>query len=336
MDSMVVKVRQRRCRWQVLLLSVMLVLSGCSDREPQQANELALRGLYSGVVSADARFSLIGSVTHGGSLWQVDDNKRLYDWNHRQGEFSNLVAMDIDDNDKYAVTAASFDFVLWDMATGKALDFRRAPSEIMDLSLSANGQLLALGLTDQTAVLFDLKAGKIIQTLLHDSRVRKVDLNAQKGFLLTGDDSFVTTLWDINSGKMLHQLNLGNQPSVVTLSDDGKLAFSAAQLSKAIVWDTLTGQVKYTLASMDSILDRKATFTAARFIDKGQRLLTGTSSGKVMLWDMRTGSLDATWQLHRRNELKPVSVSVVSVASKGGVHHYALGSNGFLNILQGP
>ncbi|MFP8967348.1 WD40 repeat domain-containing protein [Pokkaliibacter sp. CJK22405] len=330
-------------RWRFLnnlglcaLTIVALGLAGCGERNPDQANEMAVQGLYSGALSPDGKYALIGSVAHGGSFWDIKSNERLYDWNHQAGVYSNLVAVDISANDARAITAENFDFVFWDATTGKALDFRRAPASIMDVSLAQDGKTAALGLENQTAVIFDVDAGKVTHSFVHDARVRKLDLNARAGLLLTADDSFNTYLWDLSTDTLRHKLSIGNQPSTVAISDNGALAFSAAQLSKAIVWDTVTGQVKYTLASMGSILDRKATFTAARFIDENQRLLTGTSSGKVMLWDMRTGSLEATWQLHRRNELKPVSVAVMSVASRGGIHHFAIGSNGFLDLLEGP
>lgn len=320
----------------LVAVSLLFGLMGCSDRKPEQANEVAVQGLYSGALAANGKFAVIGSIHHGGSLWQVETNERLFDWNLKADRYANLVAVDIDDEGRYAVTAEPWDLALWEVASGKPIDYRRAPAEILDVALSETGQLLAVGLDDRTAMLFDTEQGAPLQTFTHGGRVRAVALNQAKGLLLTGDDTYLSTLWDIKTGKKLHEVEIGNQATVTALSADGKLAFSASQLNKAVIWDTVTGQVKHTLASMSSGFERKATFTAARFIDQGQRLLTGTSSGRVWLWDTRTGVLEASWMLHHRETKKPVSVSVMSVSSLGANRHLALGSNGFVNQLSGP
>ena len=54
--------------------------------------ELAAQGIYAGALSEHSEFSLICSLNHGANLWRTNDRVRLFNWSHKSGEFSELVA----------------------------------------------------------------------------------------------------------------------------------------------------------------------------------------------------------------------------------------------------
>src|SRR5690606_38953982 len=69
-----------------LLATLLLAtLTACSGDEPRFTTEVAARHIHSASLSQDGEFALIGAEFHGGSLWQLADYERLFNWNHRQG-----------------------------------------------------------------------------------------------------------------------------------------------------------------------------------------------------------------------------------------------------------
>ena len=110
--------------------------------------------------------------------------------------------------------------------------------------------------------------------------------------------------------------------------------FSSGSLDKAVIWNTTTGQVKHSLSPRRRIFSSKrVSYLSARFSKNSDRLLTGTASGLVQLWDVRTGKELKAWRIHRRDPYGPVHAGVYAVGFGAG-QYYALASNGIMNVLR--
>lgn len=319
---------------QALLLSLaLLLLSGCdSAQRPENSYPLAAGGAYSASLSLDGRFAMIGSFEFGGHLWDLQGRERLYDWNHLQGGFSDLVASAFSPDSDFAVTATTTDLVLWQTHNGQPVWFWSSPGEILDMALSAQGDFALLGLANHTAVYFDVKNGGIQRTLRHPARVRSVALSQDGRFALTGADDYIARFWDLETETLISEQHFDNIVNRVALSPDGQLAFSAATLSSARLWDTRSGELIHSLSGDESFITRRLSHLAARFSADGRQLLTGTASGRVMLWDTETGKYLQSWRVEQRGRVGPVQTGVYAVgfSSRGKL---AIGSNGLLNEL---
>lgn len=318
------------------LIALLLLLTACgSGKTPSKSWENAVKGTYSASLSLDGKLSIIGSITHGGSLWTTNNNERRFNWNHDVGQSTNIIASGFSPDGLFALTADHQTMVLWDTTTGQAITFWTAPNEVMSVALTPSGNYALLGLEDYTAVLFDVKRGGIQRTFYHQDRVRSVALSANGELAISGSEDRTAKLWDVASGKELFSWDHEEEVVTVAIAADGEKALSVAKYDKAVIWNTSTGKALGNLPLTASSIKRGQTFTSARFSDDGALLLTGSSNRSVQLWDTRSLKELASWTVPKRDPWKPTSASIVAVSFSGkqGVY-YAIASNGFTHQLK--
>lgn len=320
----------------LLFAPFLLLLSACdSGQAPEQSWEFASKGTYSAALSSNGELAIIGSITHGGSLWATSKDQRKFDWNHRKGEYSNIIASGFSPDSLFALTADHQTMVLWDTSSGQALTFWTAPSEVLAVDLTPSGNYALLGLGDHSAVLFDVKRGGIQRSFYHEGRVRSVALSDNGELAVTGAADQTAKLWNLNSGQQLFSWQHDDEVILVTLSPQGDKAFSVAKYDKAVVWDTSTGKAIGQLPLTATAIKRGQAFTSARFSSDSKQLLTGNSDQLIQLWDVKTMTELARWTVPKRDAWKPTSASIVAVSfSSNSDQYYAISSNGFAHRLQ--
>ncbi len=320
------------------LLLTGLLLSGCGSSADSASESLALTeqgGAYSADLSPGGRYALVGAVNHGGSLWDLSQPARLYDWNHQPRTFSVLSAVDFSPEGRYALTANPQDLVLWNVETGASEGFWSSPGEILDAELSAQGNYALLGLANFEAVYFDIRQGGVRTSLRHPARVRSVALSSDERLALTGADDRIARLWDLESATELQRVELGNTVDSVALSPNGRLAFSAGSLDQARVWHTDSGEVLFNLSGDEHLFPRRLSYLSARFSANSDQLLAGRADGTVELWDLKRQQVLRRWKLDKRASYGPTSTGVIAVAfGQDGRSWLAVGSNGMVNWLQ--
>ncbi len=122
-------------------LALLLGLGACDGAsKPASSLEVADKGAFSAALSADGSYAVVGSLTHGGSLWDVDTGERRFNWNHRAGEYSPITSAAISPDAGYAITAADNSLVAWNTASGAALTFFSAPAQVLSLALGPQGE----------------------------------------------------------------------------------------------------------------------------------------------------------------------------------------------------
>lgn len=321
--------------FRVVCFGVMplLLMSGCDNtNKPDKWQEYAVRGAYSAALSKQSKYAFIGSFEHGGSLWEVNKAERLYDWNLKAGEFSVISTIAFSPLGNYAVTANQQKLALWDTRTGQSEGFWSSPAEILKMDLSLQGEFALLGLADHTAVYFDAKRGGVKRTFNHEGRVRSVALSDDSRLAITGSDAYKVKLWDVDSGKLLKEISLGNVVDTVALSVDKRYAFCSASLDQAVIWDLTSGDILHDLSKVRGFFQKRISYLSARFSPDSKQLLTGTASGLVQLWDVKSGAELDSWTIQRRKVYGPVYAGVYAVGF-GENKYYAIGSNGILNVL---
>jgi len=77
-----------------------------------------------------------------------------------------------------------------------------------------------------------------------------------------------------------------------------------------------------------------AAYTSARFSEDGSKLMTGTNSQLVQLWDVKSGEQLKRWRITKKEQWKPSSAAVLAVAFNSGGKYVAIGSSGLSYKLQ--
>ncbi len=318
----------------LLLLGISLLISACNQAtKPLQRLELASQGITGGALSDDGSLSVIGSVQHGGSLWRLTDNERLYNWNHSKDELSVFIAADIEASNNWAVTAEAHTLVLWDVNTGNAARFWTAPGEVLDVELAIGGTYALLGQADHNAVIFNIVKGGIVRTFKHEGRVRSVDLSGDGRLAITGSEDQSAVVWRVDNGEKVMTMQHQEEVQIVSISADGRYGFSAAKYDRAEIWDIAGGVSLVTIPLAKERIKRGLEITAARFSKDGEFLLLGYTNQKVELWKTNDLQKIKTWELTKRHVWQPSGVTVVDLAFQAQ-RYYALGSNGFIYLLE--
>lgn len=314
----------------VMAFLSLSVLTGCDSGKPASNTwKYAVQGALSGDISRDGKLALVGSIHHGGSLWDIAKNERLYNWNHKQGEYSTLRAVAISADGTAAATAEGDAIVLWDATTGKYKAFWKAPDVILSLCLSADGRFGLMGLRNNTASYFDLVRGGGVYTLSHQAEIRGIDLSVDGKWAITGSDDMQVKVWSLADGKEVFAYEHSNQIKTVAISADGKFAFSAAQREDAIIWDLKTKKPLSTLGY------HYENFTAARFSAKGEQLLLGTFQGQIYLVDTQTGKELKRWHSKEGKLLGGASSKSITAVAFGKQGEYlALASDGIMGLYK--
>lgn len=323
-------------RSPITIIFLSCILAACENAgEPDKSWENAAKGVYSAALSDDGKQSVIGSIYHGGSLWLTRQGERKFNWNHQQGQLSNIIASGFSPDGLFAITADHQTIALWDTISGANITFMSAPNEVMSAALSPNGNYALLGLEDYTAVLFDVKRGGIQRTFHHTDRVRSVALSADGSLAITGSEDYTARLWDINNGHLIFSWPHEGEVVTVAISPDGNKAFSVAKYDKAVVWNTESGKAIGELPLQKTAIRRGQAFTTARFSSDGKLLLTGNATRLVQLWETQTLNKVASWEVPKRDPWRPTAASIVAVSfSEKKNEFYAIASNGFTHLLK--
>ena len=323
----------------MLVLFLLQTLGACSDHEaPVSQYEHASQGVYAAALTNGGEKLVIGSINHGGSLWSTRDSERLYNWNHRQGEFSQITQIGFSEDQGFVVTAGPQDLVLWNAETGEGDALWSTYSEILDIAVLRDAEFVLMGLSDHSAKLFDLKNGGTRRIYHHQDQVNTVDVFKPGNIAVTGSNDRLVKIWALNPGKLsgeaqqpLHTLEHNEAVQIARLSPDGSLLFTMAQYDGARIWDPITGQLKLELGLGDFAKKRGTLIRSAQFSNDGKLLLTGTSDRIIRLWDVESGDVMRTWQTPKRNGMDPQGLSVLALAfnaeggysavTSDGVHH---------------
>jgi len=278
----------RRLKLFALITTICLIAS-CTNG-PETQFQLATQGLLSGALSHNAELAVIGSIHHGGSLWDLKSNERLFSWNHAAGELSSIRAASISGNGKYAVTTVEDNMVLWSTETGKSTQFWQAPNRIISITLNWDGSKALMGLRDGSVSYFNMNQGSSIHNFKHEAEVRSTGLSKDGLTGITGSDDKTAKVWDLKKGTLIYSMPLKNQIKNVAISASGELAFTTAQREDSIVWKTKTGDIKF------STPNRYTNYTASTFSEDENYLNVGTFQGEIKRWNIKSGKESGTWQ----------------------------------------
>ncbi|MFT4887809.1 MAG: WD40 repeat protein [Pseudohongiellaceae bacterium] len=299
----------------ILVSFISLVLQSCSfTDEPFGLFSTSVQGIFSAAYSADGNHVLAGSIQHGGSLWDVKNAERLFNWNHQAKLSSQITAVAFSPEGDFALTCDGSTLVLWDVASGEALRFFDAPSDILHVALSPSARTALLGLANGNAVLFDVQRGGIIKELEQGHRILSMALSANGAFALFGLDNRQAKFWDLQSMELINEIETQGRVQTVALSDDGRFGLLTVQHVDAVIWDmhkdTLHSKLNYSNRFFPSF----SSFVAARFSKDGTQLLTGNTTGAIELWSRADGKRLNRWITPAGSGVRPRIFPVVAVA----------------------
>lgn len=296
----------------ILLCATFLPACTPSAGEPLQRYQHSIEGSYAGDISNDGKWSVISSIHHGISVWDLEKNALVYQWSQQQSSSDNLVlAIDISNTNSHALTASRENFALWNMKTGKSEGYWKVrESNIRDIAVSNNGDHLLIGKGNGTVVHVTVDTGRRLEFLGHKEKINTLDMMPNGRVAMSGGNDFIAYVWDTVTGQIIYQFNHTSRVSKVALDPQGRFAFSANSMKSAHIWDLKTGKLISTLQGTK----RHEIFSSVSFSPDGKTLVTGAASSKVSVWDITTGKRIASWHVTPKEANRPTGAVVYSLA----------------------
>lgn len=318
----------------VSLLLLMGMMSACSDSSstPKQQIIHAVEGAYAANISNDGKFSIVSSIHHGLSFWDLEKQALKYSWSLSQDSADNLVlAADISDDNAHVVTANKTSFALWNTNTGESEGYWQVrESNIRDIAVSNQGNYVLIGKSNGTVVHVSIDTGRRLEFLGHQEKINSIDMLPNGRIAISGSNDFVAYVWDTESGQVIYRFNHPSRVTKVALDPKGHYAFTADSKKDAHIWDLKTGKKVSSL----QYFNRQEVFSSVQFSPKGDYLLTGAPSRKVSLWQLGTGIREKSWFVSPRKDIRPAGAVVYSVAFRDNNHILTESSAGFNELWQ--
>ncbi|MFQ3209296.1 MAG: WD40 repeat protein [Colwellia sp.] len=317
------------CNW-IFPVILLTTLAACKPitQEPLKRWQQSAQGAYAGQISSDAKFSVVSSIHHGLSVWDLTKNERLYRWSQEQNTSDNLVlSIDISDNASHVLTANRDNFALWNLQSGKSEGYWKVrESHIRDIAISNGGDYLLIGKSNGTVIHFAVDTGRRLEFLGHKEKINSVDMLPNGRVAISGGNDFTAYVWDTQSGQVVYQFNHSSRVSKVALDAKARYAFSADSMKDAYIWDLTTGKRISRLQGTK----RHEVFSTVRFSPDGKTLITGAATRKVSIWDISTGKRLSHWFVTPKEAKRPTGAVVYSIAFGDNNDLLTISSSGYV------
>lgn len=320
----------------IVLIVFSLIISACqpSSNRPIERWQHAVEGAYAGSISNDGNFSVVSSIHHGISLWDLNTNALKYQWSQQLQSSDNItLALAISNNNSHVMSANRTNFALWDIETGQSQGYWQVRnSNIRDIAISNYGDYLLIGKANGDVVHVTMANGRRLEFLGHSEKINSVDMLPNGRIAISGGNDFIAYVWDTVSGQVIYKFNHPSRVSKVALDAYGRYAFSGDSMNGAHIWDLKTGKLISDLKGTK----RQEIFSSIRFSKDGKTMLTGAANRKVSVWEVATGKRLSHWKVSPKEANRPTGAVVYSVAFGDNGRILTESSSGYAELWQIP
>ena len=152
------------------------------------------------------------------------------------------------------------------------------------------GDLISIGSSDRKIHLINVNTGDRVKRIYgHSGSVKCVYIDEKNNIAISGSYDTTIRSWNLKNGKC-EVIFIGHQGTVVCVTVSKQLLVSAAVDCYIKIWNLSTGKCNFTLAHSNVI----------RVLDiVGDQIITGSTSGDVISWDMNTHIVSKEIKAHQ-------------------------------------
>ncbi|KAF9545458.1 WD40 repeat-like protein [Agrocybe pediades] len=189
---------------------------------------------------------------------------------------------------------------LWDTRTGKIggadlrMPIRNPPTRALcALAYSHDGSKIAMGSADGTFMIWDCRSSKVGKPVQgHTVGINSVVFSPDDAILVSAGPGGRIAIWSVAECEVMWQARgeLGKASvNSVAFSPDGTKFASGLDDGKwkILLWNTTTKEMT-PLHCTDHDLGR---VISVAFFQDGKKILSGSSNGTILLWDVKTGNV---------------------------------------------
>lgn len=181
-----------------------------------------------------------------------------------------------------AVKSWSAGAKLWSPPEEDAQTLMRCSSGVLKLARSSDGRLLAVACGDGTVSVWSFTEKRVLLSFKkHTGAVYDIAFHPVEPTIISAGSDDKVRIWDCFSGADNKAISVGAVKTVL-FSPDGRRVVTTDWGRSVRIWDSMTGQELLSLPGHSTpVLD-------AAFSLDGSYLATGSSDGRICIWDLKS------------------------------------------------
>ncbi|MBQ4831969.1 hypothetical protein J8L70_01820 [Pseudoalteromonas sp. MMG010] len=297
---------------QFTLLCFILIIAGCGNFNVKTSLAQSQTSYSDSIVQAidistDGRYTIL-SDQKGVCVWDNKTNQKLYACIPLDSSKPREM-LGIADNNAVFFTSNRIQVDLYNLKTGQQLgSWSTGHNIIGDLTISADGKLIALGYKTGSASIIDIDKNKVNTFKIHRLDINSIALTKAENIVISGSSDKFVKVWRTDTGEVLQSVKLPTRVNHVDISPDGKLGLAIDALGERMLFNSENGE---ELASLQ-INARFLEINDSVFSKDNKWLLTGSPNRKARLWQVSDGQLMAEWETYKKAGRDRASVLAVS------------------------
>lgn len=176
---------------------------------------------------------------------------------------------------------------------------------ILSAGFSPDGERIVTASRDRTARTWETFTGQPLKVFAegHSFLATSAAFFPGGKRLATGAVDNTVRIWDVDSGTQLVRLEHTGRAAALTVSNDGKWVITGGDDNSAKMWNAETGELASVFKGDKDSKGHNNEVTAVAISENDQRLLTGDSSGRVFIWDIKTQKVVLELKGHARSRI---------------------------------
>ena len=246
--------------------------------------------------SSDGQYLAAGTdKQNSAKLWRVEGRELLHEFLGLDAGVDSLAFSP----DSTTLAAAGHSVRLWDVRTGRPVDYLRHEhgAEHNCLRFTPNGRTLAASTGSHCGVrLWRLNEPANPITIRHDGILCGA-VSKNGDHFATGCDNGKITVWNTQTGESVRSLSHDRSLWALAFGrDEVTIASGGIFDGKVKLWNLNTGECTSTLPETFQVV------TALEFSPDGQLLGCLDSFGKIVLWDLESQQVRHSFKAHERSK----------------------------------
>ncbi len=181
-------------------------------------------------------------------------------------------------------THASGTAQIWDLQEGKPIAEVAHHGQVVDLTFSRDGRLLAAASWDHTVSLLDRASGTELYRIQADNMVLSTAFDSSGRYLAIAGKEKAARLIDVNTREEIARVPHPNSIGKVDFTVDGQYLATSCGDNMVRLWDVETKQLHTKLA-------HKGYVYAWAFSPDGSRMVTASGDNIARIWDLEKGEI---------------------------------------------
>lgn len=268
------------------------------DWQPVQTLEGWQSDVYALAFSSDGKTLAGGFADQYIRLWNVNDWHLDKQWFAHDGYVLDIAFSP--DNTKLVSGSVDKTVRLWNLAEGKLIrSLTGHVSAVYSVGFSPDGQML-FSAGDRTIRLWNVETGELIRVLQgHTGQIFGAAISPDGQTIVSAGDDITVRSWRVSDGAA-KKIFVGHKETVqhVVFSPIGDRAFSAGKDGFILTWQNVGSDASSGYAAWST----HGMIVKAFSPDSAQMASIGRWDNSVFLWNVRDGSLQASF-MHRESSV---------------------------------